>query len=86
MAVPVRLNDIDPKAVQVELYADGVNGGLPVRQTMQNIASRPDESGSHVYRTSISKTRPVTDYSARVIPQFDGVSIPLENAQILWQR
>jgi glycogen phosphorylase len=25
--IQVYLNDLDPKAVQVELYADGVNGG-----------------------------------------------------------
>ena len=28
----VFLNDLDPKAVQVELYADGINGGDPVRE------------------------------------------------------
>src|SRR5580698_9798706 len=28
----VYLNDLDPKAVRVELYADGLNGGSPVRQ------------------------------------------------------
>ena len=32
--VHVYLDDLDPKAVQVELYADGVNGGDPVRQEM----------------------------------------------------
>jgi starch phosphorylase len=31
-------------------------------------------------------TRPATDYTARVIPNKDGVAIPLEAAQILWQR
>jgi hypothetical protein len=33
--VQVYLNDLDPKAVRVELYADGVNGGAPVRQEMK---------------------------------------------------
>ena len=31
-AVEVYLNDLDPNAVRVELYAEGVNGGAPMRQ------------------------------------------------------
>ena len=30
--VQVYLNGLDPNAVRVELYADGTNGGDPVRQ------------------------------------------------------
>ena len=33
--VQVYLNDLDPKAVRVELFADGVNGSDPVRQEMK---------------------------------------------------
>ena len=33
----VYLNDLDPKAVRVELYADGVGGGAPVRQEMERV-------------------------------------------------
>ena len=29
--VDIFLNDLDPQAVRVELYADGANGGDPVR-------------------------------------------------------
>ena len=32
--VQVYLGGLDPNAVRVELYADGVNGGEPVRQEM----------------------------------------------------
>ena len=32
--VQVYLGDLDPNTVRVELYADGVNGGEPVRQEM----------------------------------------------------
>ena len=35
--VEVYLNDIDPDAVRVELYADGINGGSPVRQEMKRV-------------------------------------------------
>jgi starch phosphorylase len=77
--VQVWLNGLDPKAVRVELYAAGVNGNGPVRQEMQQV--RAD-----VYRAAVHAARPATDYTARLIPRYDGVAIPLEEARIVWQR
>ena len=34
LEVEIFLNDLDPLAVRVELYADGINGGDPVRKEM----------------------------------------------------
>jgi starch phosphorylase len=84
--VRVYLNDLDPKAVRVELYADGTNGGSPERQEMQRVSPRVNTSSDCVYRATVPATRPATDYTARVIPKKDGVAIPLEAPQILWQR
>jgi starch phosphorylase len=81
--IEVSLNDLDPQAVQVELYADGVMGSAPVRQEMKRIRGA---SGSYVYSTAVSAGRPPADYTARVIPQHDGVAVPLEVGPILWQR
>lgn len=39
----------------------------------------------NAYRAQVSATRPATDYTARVILHRDGVAVPLEAAQILWQ-
>ena len=83
--VQVYLNDIDPNAVRVELYADVV-GGSPVRQEMKRVRQQTGASGGYVYSASVSAARPATDYTARVIPHCDGVAIPLEDARILWQR
>jgi starch phosphorylase len=83
--VQVYLNDLDPKAVRVELYADGVNGGTPVRQEMKLIR-QPAADGVYGYRAQVPAIRPVTNYTARVIPQCEGVAVPLEEAHILWQR
>jgi starch phosphorylase len=84
--VQVYLHDLDPKSVQTELYADGVNGGSPERQEMKNLRPLAGVSGGYVYSAAVSAARPVGDYTARVIPRCDGVAIPLEAAQILWQR
>ena len=84
--VQVYLNDLDPKAVQVELYADGVNGGSPVRQKMKPVRQLVGASGGYVYSAAVSAARPPADYTARVIPYSGGVAVPLEAARILWQR
>jgi starch phosphorylase len=84
--VQVCLNDLDPNAVRVELYADGVNGGAPVRQEMKRGQQLAGAVGCHIYGATVSATRAATDYTARVIPHCDGIAVPLEAAQILWQR
>ncbi len=85
-AAQVYLNDLDPEAVRVELYADGVMGGAAVRQEMKRVRKVDGAPGSYVYSATVSAARPAADYTARVIPQRAGVAVPLEAARILWQR
>ncbi len=80
------LADLDPKSVQVELYADGINGGESVIQEMKLLHPLAGTTGSYVYNASVSSSRPPKDYTARLIPHFDGVAVPLEEERILWQR
>jgi len=84
--VQVYLNNLDPNAVRVELYADGVKGGSPVRQEMKLVRKQAGASDVTVYSAAVSADRSPADYTARVIPRCDGVAVPLENARILWQR
>jgi len=79
----IYLNGLDPKAVRVELYADGVNNGVPVRQEMKLARQPAAADGSYVYRAQVPASRPATDYTARAIPYHDGIAVPLEAAQIL---
>jgi starch phosphorylase len=84
--VQVYLNDLDPNAARVELYADGVNGDGAVRQEMERVRQLAGEAGGYAYRALAPATRPATDYTARLIPHYPGVAVPLEAARILWQR
>jgi starch phosphorylase len=80
------LNDLDPEAVRVELYADEAMGGAPVRQEMKRVRQLAGASGAYVYSAAVSAARPPADYTARLIPHHDGAAVPLEDAHILWQR
>jgi starch phosphorylase len=84
--VQLFLDDLDPESVRVELYADGRDGGPPVRQEMKPLGQPAGVPGGTIFSAAVSSARPSADYTARVIPHCDGVAIPLENARILWQR
>jgi len=84
--VQVYCGELDPSAVRVELYADAVNGGAPERQEMKRGQDLPGAVNGYSYSAAVSAGRPATDYTARVIPRYDGAAIPLEEANIRWQR
>ena len=84
--VQVWLNNLDPNAVRVELYADGASRGAPVRQEMTRVRQLGGAPGGYVYNAVVSAARPPEDYTARLIPHYDGAAIPLEDTRILWQR
>jgi len=82
----VYLDDLDPEAVQVELYANGINGAMPVRVEMKREHQLVGAINGYAYRAEVPAARPASDYTARLIPHHDGVAVPLEAARILWQR
>jgi len=83
--VEVSFGNLDLKSVRVELYANGVNGGD--RSRLEMIRGQPlDEVNGYSFSAQVPITRPTTDYTARIIPHYDGVAIPLEDKHILWQR
>ncbi|MGO9008510.1 MAG: alpha-glucan family phosphorylase [Bryobacteraceae bacterium] len=84
--VQVYLNGLDPSEARIELYADGVDGGAAVRLEMEPIRQLASAPRGYVFRARVPTTRPATDYTARAIPQHAGVAVPLEAAQVLWQR
>jgi starch phosphorylase len=84
--IEVYLNDIDPDSIQVELYANGINDMSPLRHEMKKVATQASPDGGYIYSGQVSVTRPAKDYTVRVIPKYENVAVPLEAAQILWQR
>jgi len=85
--VQVYLDDLDPEAVRVELYANGVNDTTPEeRVEMKRVRQLVGATNGYAYRAWVPAARPSTDYTARLIAHHDGVAVPLEDAHILWQR
>jgi len=77
------LNSIDINNVLVELYAEETAKDNAERVIMQLQSSKDDEK---LYKGNVQTTRPMCDYTIRIIPMDNNISVPLENSCILWQR
>jgi starch phosphorylase len=84
--IQVYLDDISPESVQVELYANGVDEAASERIVMNCVRQLVGAINGYAYRAEVLATRSATDYTARLIPHYNGISVPLEVSHILWQR
>lgn len=62
-----------------------MSGGLPIGNSGAGFA--PDGGGANglVFDATVEGGRPASDYTIRVLPRFEGLSVPLEDARVLWQ-
>lgn len=84
--VEIFLGDIKPSSIKIELYADSINEGSPIREEMKSLTKSQTTKGNYKFGAKVSSTRPAADYTVRVIPYFKGAVVPLEAEQILWQK
>lgn len=84
--VQVYLDELDPDAVKVELYADAQEGGDPLREPMRRGQALIGSTNSFVYSARVPANRPAGDFTIRLVPCHAGAFVPMEANQILWQR
>lgn len=84
--VQVYLNGLDPEDVVVELYADPLQDGGPVRKVMVLNKSIPESFDGYIYTGEVPASRPAEDFTPRIIPHNPDAFVPLEVAYICWQR
>ena len=82
--LPIRLNTLTPDQVMVELYAEGINGETPLRIVLET-DSTPNPDGDYAYKGLVTTTRPAHDFTARIMPRYEGIAVPLEDNRICWQ-
>jgi len=83
-SIAVYLNDLDPAAVSVQLYADPLEGEGPEMLPMTRGAALSGSVKGYLYDACVSSRRPASDYTPRIIPVFEGAAVPLEANRILW--
>ncbi len=78
------MNALNPQNVLVELFAEGMNGSASENIRMKN--DWMGEEGEHNFYAEVNTSRPTDHYTVRIVPSYEGVSVPLENSLILWQH
>ncbi len=87
--VEVSCGSLDPTSVRVELYANGVNNSETELRAMKRDQPLDKVNGwvnGYSFSAQVPTTRPATDYTARILPHYNGMTLPLEDTRILWQR
>jgi starch phosphorylase len=83
ITVKVYLDELDPKAVQVQLYAESQgNEGSEIH--VMEVAESARTANSYLYHARIPARRPAEHYTPRIIPYFEGAAVPLEATNIMW--
>jgi len=86
VSVQVFLGATAPEAVKVELFADGRDGGVPVRQEMLRAPQPVSADGGVLYQAAVPGARPANDYTARIMSRDDGPARIAAGGLILWQK
>jgi len=84
--VQVFLDDINPDAVRVELYANAEKDKDPITLAMSRGERLAGTTNSFSYSASVRANRPAADYTPRLVPQHVGAFVPLEAPFILWHE
>jgi starch phosphorylase len=85
-SVLVQLGELNADSGRVELYADPRGDTPAFRQVMTRLDGQTGAAGMPRFAAQVPATRAAEDYTARIVPAFPGVSVPLESGLILWQR
>jgi len=78
------LGDLEPDAVQVQLYADPAEGGPAVCVPMQRNGKLHGIVNGHVYRAIVPAQRPAEHFTPRIVPYHPSAFVPMESTRVLW--
>jgi starch phosphorylase len=83
-SLPVHPGNLDPGFFSVQVYADTENSEGPEIHPMIKGDRLPGPVDAYLYHVRVNTRRPADHYTPRIIPAFEGVSVPLEANQVLW--
>jgi starch phosphorylase len=85
-SAPIYFGPLSADWLRVELFADGSDTEPAHCIALTRGAALQDAQNAFLYSATIDTTRPVADYTLRIVPAHPSVSVPLEENHILWHR
>ncbi len=86
LVVTVLLGEISPEHVRVELFADAKSGFAPEAIELHRERPIPGSINGFIYAGAVPGTRPVSDYTVRIVPYHQEAFLPTELPLIAWQQ
>lgn len=86
VAVPVYMGEVLPASVRVELFADAKPDFMPEVILLHQEHAIPGSTNGYIYAGAVAASRPMEDYTVRVVPHHPDVILPTELPLIAWQR
>jgi starch phosphorylase len=86
VSAPVFLGEIQPQCVRVELFADESQCSAAEVVALHQEQSIPGSAQGYIYAGEVADSRPMEDYTLRIVPNHDGALVPAEISLIAWQR
>ena len=83
--VQIYLNDLASDSVEVELFADELDGQLPERYRMTR-GEQLIGANAWNFTARVQSRRPAAHFTPRVITHHPDLAVPLESSAIRWQR
>lgn len=80
----VILGGLGPDCVQVQLYADPVEGSSQVCVSMRHQERLHGVVNGHIYLAAVPDQRPAEHFTPRIVPYHPEAFIPMECAKTLW--
>jgi starch phosphorylase len=84
VTLAVYLDELDPEAVQVQLYAEPQGSKEPEIYVMDRGEKLTGAMNGYLYHTRLPVHRPAGDYTPRIVPFSHSATVPLEERHILW--
>lgn len=79
----INFDDEVKDKISVEIYSNSIDDGTPGIIKMDHKESNGNE---HHFYADVKTSRDVNDFTIRVVPGYENISVPMEDNHILWQR
>jgi starch phosphorylase len=84
--VSVLFGEISPDSVRVELFADATAEFAPEVVLLHQEHAIPGSINGYIYAGEVASSRPLKDFTVRVVPYHRDAFLPAELPLIVWQH
>jgi len=86
LVVPVYMGEVSPDCVRVELFADATEEFAPEVIMLHQEHAIPGSTNGFIFAGAVASSRPLNDFTVRVVPYHAQAFLPAELPIIAWQH